>query len=172
MNITTVRLCTERDIIPLIRRALDDEDAQVADPLRGWDGWQIAAVPISREIEGAPIKHDMLDWRSEEHLGDTEATTHMDQGSAQKKTGSHKQKGKRERRRRKRLAQDASMYQKKDKLANKHPPTSISTALSVRQLHIAQGGYVGKRVQAYRKDVPELDSLLKEGFKLVKWDGW
>ncbi|KAG1886449.1 hypothetical protein F4604DRAFT_1917243 [Suillus subluteus] len=168
VNITTVQLCTEGDIIPLIHRALNDEDAQVADPSRGWEGGQVIAVPISGGPAGVPDEQDMLDGHSQEHLS---GTTNMDQGNAQNNAGSHKQKGKRERRRRKKLAKDASMCQTKAKLAIKHLPTSIATTLSVDQLHIAQGAYVGKRVQAHNKGVQELDSLLQKGFKLVKWDG-
>jgi hypothetical protein len=172
VDTTTVQLCIESDIIPLIRRALDNEDAQVADPLRGWEGGQIIAVPISRELASMPNEHGTLDWRSEEPLDDGEATNLKIQGNAQNKIGSHKQKGEQDHRRRKRRAQDAGTYQTRSKLATKHLPTSITTALSVGQLRIAQGGYIGKRVQTQSKDVQDLGSLLQKGFKLVKWDGW
>lgn len=117
-------------------------------------------------------EYGMQDRHIQEHLDDADATN-VDQANPQTKMGSHRQKGKRERRRRKKLAQGASMCQTKTKLAKKHlaTSTSIATTLSVDQLHIAQGAYVGKRVQGCSEGVQELDSLLQQGFKLVRWDG-
>jgi hypothetical protein len=112
----------------------------------------------------------MQDRCIQEHLDDADATN-VDRANPQ--MGSHRQKGKRERRRRKKLAQGASMCQNKTKLDKKHlaTSTSIATTLSVDRLHIAQGAYVGKRVQGCSEGVQELDSLLQQGFKLVRWDG-
>jgi hypothetical protein len=171
VDVITVQLCTEEDITPLISRALDDEEIQIDDPLRGWEGGQVISVPVNGELAGVSDEHDMQDRRIQDHLDDVDATN-VDQANPQIKTSSHKQKGKRARCRRKKLAQDASMCQTKAKLAKKHlaTSTSIATTLSVDQLHIAQGAYVGKRVQDY-SEVQELDSLLQQGFKLVRWDG-
>ncbi|KAG2060488.1 hypothetical protein BDR06DRAFT_966974 [Suillus hirtellus] len=81
VDTTTVQLCIESDIILLIRRALDNEDAQVADPLRGWEGGHLIAAPIGRELASMPNEHGTLDWCSEEPLDDGEATNLKIQGN-------------------------------------------------------------------------------------------
>ncbi|KAG1805995.1 uncharacterized protein BJ212DRAFT_1486127 [Suillus subaureus] len=86
-----IQLCTEGDTMPLIHRALNVQDAQLADLLRGWEAGQVIAVPIGGEPAAVPDKHSMLHGHSQEHLG---SATNVDQGNVQNKTGSHKQKGK------------------------------------------------------------------------------
>ncbi|KAG1721934.1 uncharacterized protein EDB91DRAFT_1256279 [Suillus paluster] len=154
------QLCTDGDIVPLIHKALEDEAAQMHDPLQGWDLGQVLHRGFSEGPGVLAPEHDVHE----------DSEVEMQGGSTPHRNGTHKQKGKRARRRLQR-ARDVTIYKQRSKLASRHIAKSIASKVLVKCLPIARGGYIGKLRESRCKAVQELDCLLQRGFKVVEWDG-
>ncbi|KAG0692936.1 hypothetical protein DFH29DRAFT_881896 [Suillus ampliporus] len=167
-----VKLCTEEDIIPLIHKALKDEATHIDDPLQGWDLRQVRPRAFGAGPAAALFKPEIPNHPTTRDFGvcDEEGGVEMQGDSAPYKNETHKQRGKRARRRLQR-ARDATTYKQKIKLANKHRAKSIPSKLLSKCLPIAGGAYVGKVLRSHGEAVQELEDLVQQGLKVVEWDG-
>lgn len=160
----TTFLHTNQDVLPLLGRAFDQQDKlalEAKDP------------ELEMIIDEAMDEVDLSSTTRSTHLVDDCTHTHVNrQGPiGEAKSVSRKKKGSNSRRQRKRQEKAANSYAPIHKLSSKrvlkHP---IPTQISLLGMPIANGAYVGKRVESIDR-VEDLQTLLDTGFQLVEWDG-
>lgn len=160
----TTFLHTNQDLLPLLGRAFDQQDKlafEAKDP-----ELEVINDEAMDEVDLSSTTHDS-------HLVDDCTHTHVNRWRpiGEAKSVPRKKKGSNLRRQRKRREKAANSYAPIHKLSSKrvlkHP---IPTQISLLGMPIANGAYVGKRVESADR-VQDLQTLLDRGFQLVEWDG-
>jgi hypothetical protein len=157
-------LHTNQDLLPLLGRAFDQQDKlafEAEDP------------ELKMNIDEAMDEIDLFSTTRDTHLVDDCTHTHANirRPIGEAKIVPRQKKGSNSRRQRKRQEKAANSYAPIHKLSSKrvlkHP---IPTKISLLGMPIANGAYVGKRVESV-DGVQDLQTLLDAGFQLVEWDG-
>lgn len=72
---------------------------------------------------------------------------------------------------RKRKAMDFANYSIPKSFASKHVPVAHKVEYNATGLHSTKGGYKGVNQVRCRHEIPTVEALRKDGFKVIEWDG-
>jgi hypothetical protein len=66
---------------------------------------------------------------------------------------------------------NAANYAIRASFASKHSPTTHTVQYNATELHATKGGYTGINRVKPSGEIPTIEALRKENFKVIDWDG-